>query len=247
MPTKGKTGEASDAGRAAAAAFARAAKRVALGALVSASLVQPLGVAFASALRASSSNAAVPLLDTTPWLASVQAPKAPFFTRESDAEGVSFHFRNSGRSVPKGGEVIVSESPNGDMWLGAMVHATYIDDSGVATSGWLVRSHLRQVRTPVRQSAWDGHWRSSAGARRLIAHGDRVSYSFAGAGGAQPRVEMLMRMRRVSDAEATLSRMQASDGMCDLDVRRLGDYLVVTARDCFIPGVNPEGILRRRQ
>ncbi|KVD70341.1 hypothetical protein WS62_12580 [Burkholderia sp. ABCPW 14] len=245
-----KTGEATDAERAtadaSAGALVRAVRRVALSALVGVAFACPFAAAFGSTLRATSSGGTVPLLDTTPWLASVQAPKSPFFTRESDAEGVSFRFKNSGRYVAKGGEVVVSESADGDMWLDGMVHATYIDRAGVATSGWLVRSHLQPVRTPTRAPGWDGRWRSSEGARRLIVHGDRVSYSFMG-GGAQARVEMLLRMRPVSDVEATLSRAQASGGVCDLGVRRLDDYLVVTARDCFIHGVNPEAILRRQR
>lgn len=179
------TGEATDAehttAHARGGALARAVKRIALGALVGVALACPFAASFGATLRASSSGGAVPLLDTTPWLASVQAPKSPFFTRESDAEGVSFHFKNSGRYVAKGGEVVVSESADGDMWLGGMVHATYIDGAGVATSGWLVRSHLRPIRTPMRAPGWDGRWRSSEGARRLIVRGDRVSYSFMGA------------------------------------------------------------------
>ncbi|AHI78408.1 hypothetical protein BTRA_3250 [Burkholderia thailandensis USAMRU Malaysia  len=243
--TTSKTSGASDVDHAKAVAqacslgraLARAARCVAL---IGAVFASPLGAAFAA-----SSGTAVPPLDTTPWLASVQAPKTPFFTRESDAQGVSFHFTNSGRYVARGREVVVSETADGDMWQGGMVHATYIDGAGVETSGWLVRSHLRQVKKFAPPSAWDGRWRGSAGARRLIVHGDRISYSFAS--GAQSRVEMLLRLRPVSDDEAMLSRMQVPDGVCDLDVRRLGDYLVVSARDCFIPGANPEGILRKQR
>ncbi|KVN11004.1 MULTISPECIES: hypothetical protein [unclassified Burkholderia] len=243
--TTRKTSDASDVDSATAARASRLVrmkKRTLLAAL--GALAGPFGAAFAA-----SSSSAVPPLDTTPWLASVQAPKTPFFTREPDAQGASFHFTNSGHYVAKGREVVVSETAEGDMWQGGMVHATYIDGAGAETSGWLVRSHLRQATKPAPPSAWDGRWRSSAGARRLIVHGDRISYSFAGggAGGAQSRVEMLLRMRPVSGDEAKLSRMPASDGVCDLDVRRLGDYLVVSARDCFILGANPEGILRRQQ
>lgn len=244
-----KAGDASGAG-CTAAARARVTTRImrrALAVLGGAAFAGWFGAAFAA-----SSGTTVPPLDTTPWLASVQAPKTPFFTRALDAQGVSFHFANSGHDVERGREVVVSETADGDMWQGGMVHATYIDAAGVETSGWLVRSHLRRVKKPVPPPpTWDGRWRSSAGARRLIVHGERISYSFAGGGGtggAQPRVEMLLRMRPVSDDEAVLSRMQAPDGgMCDLAVRRLGDYLIVSARDCFIPGVSPEGILRKQR
>ncbi|SMF98127.1 hypothetical protein [Burkholderia singularis] len=239
-----KQNHAAGGARAKAGVLPRIVRLVAAGVVVGAAMLPWPAAPFGALARASVNRDAVPLLDTTPWLASVQAPKTPFFERQADAEHVSFRFTNSGRYLAKGNRVIVAESPEGDMWMDGMVYATYIDRQGEATSGWLVRSHLKPAAGPARASGWDGDWRSSDGARKLIVHGERVSYSFGGAA-ATTRMEMLLMMKSVSDVDATLLRPQASGAACDLDVRRLDDYLVVAARDCFIRGANPGGILRR--
>ncbi|KVE39383.1 hypothetical protein [Burkholderia sp. TSV86] len=239
-----KQNHAARGARAKAGVPPRIVRLVAASVLVGAAALPWPAASFGALARASVNRDAVPLLDTTPWLASIQAPKTPFFERQADAEHVSFHFTNSGRYLAKGNRVIVAESPEGDMWMDGMVYATYIDRQGVAISGWLVRSHLKPAAASARASGWDGDWRSSDGARRLIVHGGRVSYSFGGAA-TTTRMEMLLMMKSVSDVDATLLRPQASGAACELDARRLDDYLVVAARDCFIRGVNPGGILRR--
>ncbi|WP_323121031.1 hypothetical protein [Burkholderia alba] len=192
-------------------------------------------------------DTAVPLPDTTPWLASVVAGNARVLT-QTDADDTSPRFRDSGHTIAQGSEVVVGESAQGDLRLDGKLYATYIGPHGVATAGWIERTALRRIApAPIVPAGWDGRWRSSDHARQLIVRGDRASYAYLSDGAPPVRLGMLLRFKQVSEREAKLSRAQMTDGTCDLDLQRLRDYLVVVERDCFIGNASPAGILRRQR
>ncbi len=181
-----------------------------------------------------------------PGLAEVTAGDARFATRVALPGSGDLRFATAGaRALPQGASVIVGAGRDGDVRSLGRLHATYVDGAGIAWSGWLDRRALRQVSTRHVPTAWDGHWRSSAGARDLTISQGSVSYSYRSEKTPGARTGLLLKLSEIAPDEARMWRAESAGGTCELDARRLGRYLVIASRDCQTAGANPDAVLRR--